>query len=358
MMNTPTDRRRFLAGFAGSLGGLLVTLRPPARAADRGDLHTVLLGRPMLGTLVEAEANHPDPARARTAIGAGFARIEDVDRLMSVFRADSEVSRLNSGADGVAVSDDTLAVLGEAAALGRLSRGALDVTIRPLVRLWSEAADRGRPPSAQELDRTAVLVGFESLALDLPGRTARLRVAGAGLDLGGIAKGYAVDVAVEALAAGGIASALVNAGGDLRALGRNRDGRHWTVGLRHPLRPDDLLLALVVADEAVATSGNYFRYVTVSGRRYGHVLHPRTGTPADTPLSATVVAPRAMRADGLATAALVSGVRGALELMRRAGVEGLVVGERQHEPGAVCVQATPGLAGRITLLDPSAVLDA
>jgi thiamine biosynthesis lipoprotein len=359
-MSAHTDRRRFLAGLAGGAAGWLVTLRPRDVAADQSGVRTAILGRPMLGTVVEAEAHHPDLARARAAIDAGFARVDDVDRLMSIFRADSEISLLNAaaGAGAVAVSEDTYTVLSEACALGRLSRRALDVTIHPLMRLWSRAADAGQVPSRAELDRTAGLVDVGDLALDETGSAARLSRAGAGVDLGGIAKGYAVDAAIDALRARGIASALVNAGGDLRALGRSRGSEPWSVGLRHPRYPSELLLSLLIDNEGVATSANYFRYFTVAGRRYGHVLHPRTGTPAATALSATVVAPRAMRADGLATAALVAGVEGALDLMRRAGVEGLVVSERHHQPGAVLVQATRGLSGRITMLDPTATLDA
>ena len=130
----------------------------------------------------------------------------------------------------------------------------------------------------------------------------------------------------------------------------------WRIGLRHPLRPDSLILSLGVEDESVATSGNYFRYFTVAGRQYGHVLDPRTGTPAETALSATVVAPRAMRADGLATGALVRGVGGALDVIREAGVEGIVVSDWPGHPGGVVAHVTRGLAERVDLLDPTAVI--
>ena len=149
------------------------------------------------------------------------------------------------------------------------------------MRLWSGAARDGRLPSRVELDTTAGLVGVGDLVLDERRRAVALRRLGAGIDLGGIAKGYAVDVAVEALRVRGIVSGIVNAGGDLRVLGRSPDGSLWRIGLRHPLRPDSLILSLGVEDESVATSGNYFRYFTVAGRQYGHVLDPGTGTPAE-----------------------------------------------------------------------------
>ncbi len=355
-----TNRRRFLAELAGGVSGMLLALRSPGEGGERAQPRTAVLGRLMLGTLVESEASHASLDVARDALRAGFDRIDDVDRLMSVFRADSEISRLGrlAGAESVPVSRDTFRVLGEAREIGVRTRGALDVTIRPLMRLWSGAAEAGRLPSRIELDEAARLVGFGDLALDEPGRTARLRQPGAGLDLGGIAKGYAVDAAVEALSARGVTSGIVNAGGDLRVLGRTPAGASWRIGLRHPLRPESLLLSLLVEDEGVATSGNYFRYFTVGGRRYGHVLDPRTGTPAETALSATVIAPRAMRADGLATGALVCGVDGALEVLRAAGVEGIVVSASPGRPGCVVAHLTRGLAARVELLDATAVISA
>lgn len=352
------SRRRFLGELAWASGGTLVALAAPAGAEPRGGSRTVVLGRPMLGTVVEAEAHHPDLARARTALGDGFDRIMDVDRLMSVHRADSELSDLarRAGLGSVQVSDDTRRVLAEATWIGGVSRGALDVTILPLVRLWTSSADQDRLPTSAEIDRALALVDLTQLDLNEGRGIGGLRLPGAGVDLGGIAKGYAVDAAVGALGARGVEGGIVNAGGDLRVTGHPEGGGPWRIGVRHPLRPSTLLLSLAIDGEGVATSGNYFRFFTIKDRQYGHVLHPRTGVPADGALAATIVAPTAMRADGLATAALVSGVPAGLELMARASVDGFVVDERS--PGKVVVHATRALRDRITLLDPTAAIDA
>jgi FAD:protein FMN transferase len=358
-MTRDGDRRRFLGELGVGLGGMLLTLRSPASAVERAAVRPVVLGREMLGTLIEGEAAHPDLRVAREALDAGFARIADVDRLMSIFRPDSEVSRLSraAGAGAVAVSEDTYRVLREARALGIQTGGSLDVTMLPLRRLWTLAAERGRCPSRAELDRAGRLVDVRDLGLDGGRRHARLGQAGAGVDLGGIGKGYAVDVAVEALRSRGIQRGIVNAGGDLRVLGPGPADGLWRIGLRHPLRPAALLLTLRVGEESVATSGNYFRSFTVAGRQYGHVLDPRTGAPAESALSATVVAPHAMRADGLATAALVSGVDGALALVSAAGVEAIIVAGWKGRPGRVVASVTSGLRGRVDLLDPTAAID-
>jgi len=178
-----------------------------------------------------------------------------------------------------------------------------------------------------------------------------------GIDLGGIAKGYAIDMAAEALKEYGVNSGLIDAGGDLRVIGLNRQGRSWRVGLRHPLAPSRLLLSILVEDEAVATSGNYFRYFTVDGRHYGHLLYPRTGTPAESALSATIIGKNAMRADGLATAAMLHR-EGAFAFINQVSeIEGIVITQQTRHPGKVSVHVTSGLKDRVELLDRSAELE-
>jgi thiamine biosynthesis lipoprotein len=353
------SRRRFLLAIAGGAVGAVFELLSPRRAWGNLKMQTLTLGRLLMGTVVEIEANHPDLSFAREAIQAGLRRMMDVDRLMSTFRSDSEISQVNrlAAALPVTVGEETFGVLTEANRIGLISRGALDVSIHPLMQLWRRTTENGRLPSSQEIEATLGLVAHGGLSLDPDNRGVRLQHPGMGLDLGGIAKGYAVDAAAETLKRYGISSALVDAGGDLRVVGDNRDGGIWRIGLRHPLAPSRLLLSVLVEDEAAATSGNYFRYFTVGGLRYGHLLHPRTGTPADSALSATVIAQNAMRADGLATAAMVHGVDAMAFIQGVSGVEGIVVNPLARHPGKVSVQITPGLRGRVELLDRSAELE-
>ena len=248
-------------------------------------------------------------------------------------------------------------MLTEAKRIGLMSGGALDVTVHPLMQLWRRTAKEDRLPSSREIEATVGLVAHGGLSLDSNHRFVRLRQPGMGVDLGGIAKGYAVDAAAEALTKRGVLSGLIDAGGDLRVVGRDRDGGIWRIGLRHPLAPSRLLLSVLVEDEAAATSGNYFRYFTIGGRQYGHLLHPRAGTPADSALSATVIARSAMYADGLATAAMVHGAGAMAFIQRASGVEGIVVNPLARHPGKVSVHITQGLRGRVELLDRSAELE-
>ncbi|HZY30731.1 MAG TPA: FAD:protein FMN transferase [Candidatus Methylomirabilis sp.] len=353
------SRRRFLLAIAGGAVGTLFGLLSPKRAWSNSKIRTLTLGRLLMGTVVEIEANHPDLSLTREAIEAGLQRMMDVDHLMSTFRPNSEISQVNRLAATLAVTvgEETFGVLTEANRIGLISGGALDVSIHPLMQLWRRTTEQGRLPSLQEIDAALSLVAHSGLSLDPNNRGVRLQQPGMGLDLGGIAKGYAVDGAAETLQRCGVSSALVDAGGDLRVVGRNRDGGVWRIGLRHPLAPSRLLLSVLVEDEAVATSGNYFRYFTVGGRQYGHLLHPRTGTPAESALSATIIAKSAMRADGLATAAMIHGAGAMAFIQRVSGVEGIVVHPLARHPGKVSVQITPGLRGRVELLDRSAELE-
>jgi len=322
-------------------------------------MSTVALGRLLMGTAVEIEANHSDASISRSALEASLERMIEVDRLMSIFRPDSEISLVNrlAAARPVTVGEQTFCVLREAEAIARRSHGAFDVTVYPLMQLWRTSRTERRLPSHRQMDAALTRVAWNDLSLGPEGRCVRFRRSGMGIDLGGVAKGYAVDAAANSLAEAGVGSGLVNAGGDLRAIGRNRDGRSWRIGLRHPLAPSRMLLSILVEDEAVATSGNYFQYFTIGGRRYGHLLNPLTGMSSDLPLSATVIAETAMRADGLATAAMLLGGEALTFIRAVAGAEGIVVNPLPQDPRSVSVQITPGLSGRVVLLDRSAGLE-
>ncbi len=317
-----------------------------------------------MGTAVECQAFHPFPGRARQAVNAAFAAVEQIDRDMSLYRPESDIGQVNQLAAQreVPVRDSTATVLREALSVARASRGALDVTITPLLTQWGFYGARQQAPGPTQIEAALALVDHRRVYLDDANDTVRLAQPGMRLDLGGVAKGYAVDRAVTALQQNGVRQGMVNAGGDLRLLGRHPDDDPWVVGIQHPLATARLLLALSLDGGAVATSGNYLRYRVYNGRRHGHVLHPQRGYPADTALSMTVVAPTAMRADALATAALVMGRDGLAWLRGQPGVEALMV-TRSPEggkklAGQVLVLASRGLRGRLTLFDGTAIVEA
>lgn len=353
------SRRRFLGAGLSLTAGLLLPGKTVWGNIPAGT-PSLLRSLPIMGTAVECQAFHGAPEQARRSVEAAFAAVRQVDRDMSVYRPESDVGRLNRlpGQHEVAIRPGTAAVLQASLEVGRNSRGALDVTITPLLNQWGFYSVRYEAPGSPQLDAALALVDYRRVHLDDVKGIVRLGRRGMQLDFGGIAKGFAVDQAVEALRAGDVRSGMVNAGGDLRLLGRHPDGEPWVVGLQHPLMPARLLMCLSLDGGAVATSGNYLRYRVYNGRRYGHLLHPRSGYPADTALSMTVVATTAMRADALATAALVMGRDGLAWLGGQPGVEAVMVSRSSSRPDRLLVHASRGLRDRITLLDGTAIVEA
>jgi thiamine biosynthesis lipoprotein len=248
----------------------------------------------------------PDEREAADAARAAFGRIARLDSLMSDYRSDSELSRLSARAGGppVPVSDELFLVLARAQALARLSDGAFDVTVGPLVRLWRQARRTATLPSPAELAEARSRVGWRHLRLDSVARTAHLLRPGMLLDLGGIAKGYAADEALRALRAAGVERALVEMGGDLVAGAPppGEPGWHVTVSSAAPERAP-----LPLARRALSTSGDTEQFVEIGGVRYSHVVDPATGLGLRSRVAATVLAPDGITADALSTALTILG---------------------------------------------------
>jgi len=257
-----------------------------------------------MGVAVRIELYAPDDATARTAARAAYARIAELEDIMSDYRAESEVRRLAERPDAaVPVSEPLFVVLTRALELARLSDGAFDPTVAPFVALWRRARRTGRLPSRAELDAAARRVGRKVRA-DSVTRSIRLDTAGMGLDLGGIAKGYILDQALLVLGRHGVTRALIQAGGDI-VVGDPPPGRAgWRVavpGGGEAVRGR----AGALAHAALSLSGDTEQYVIVAGVRYSHVVDPRTGVGLTSRRQAAVVAEDGLTADGLATALTV-----------------------------------------------------
>jgi thiamine biosynthesis lipoprotein len=275
---------------------------------------------------VEITVSHDDEKAAREAMELAFAEFERIDGLLSSYRPESDVSRLNEAGTGGSVLDaETVALLDAARRISELSGGAFDVTVGPFLSLW-RLEEGGRLPSADELSAAAELVDYRFLEIDAGLSRVTPALAGMRVDLGAIGKGYAVDRAAGILRSAGIASAIIDAGGDIRLVGGKPGRGSWRIGIRHPREPGKLLLSLDLADRAVVTSGDYERFFTVNGVRYHHLLDPKTGLPARGCQSVTVIAGSTAEADALATAAFVMGAAKGLAFLREIeGVEGIIV---------------------------------
>ena len=271
-----------------------------------------------------------DKVRAGQAIDDAFAAITQANNLFSSYVAQSEVSQLNAaGGKPCHVSAQTLAVLKRSVEVSELSGGAFDITAGPLIKLWKRSIKSGALPADAELAATRKLVGYKRLALDAEGPGARLEP-GMSVDLGGIAKGFAVDRAVAALRAAGTRSGIVDAGGDGYAMGTRPDGTPWRVGIQNPraVPGNRLPQVLLLTNQAYATSGDYEQYTEIDGVRYSHIIDPRIGRPARTAASVTVVAPDCTTTDALATAVSVLGPKDGIALVEKLkNVECLIITE-------------------------------
>lgn len=286
-------------GLAGTLQTHLVEITP---APPSGTV-SVKRARYLMGTLCTAVVVHEDTARARAALTAALDEIDRLEKLMSSWREDSELARFNrsAAANPVACSADLAAVLDSALVLARLTDGAFDPTIAPLVDAW-DLRGEGRVPGAAALAAARERVGWPGLMLDRGARAARFARPGMSVDLGGIGKGFALDRAAEVLVQHGVRRALINLGGEVLARGDAQ-----TIRVAHPTARFTPVVEFVVGDAAISTSAQSERGFTAGGTRHGHVLDPRTGRPAPTAASVTVVCRSATRADALATALLVMG---------------------------------------------------
>lgn len=278
-----------------------------------------------MGTSVRVELWHDDPAAGRAAASVVMGEMRRIDQLMSTYKESSEISRVNREAATrpVPISRELLDLIARALEMAALTGGAFDITYASAGHLYDFR--RRRKPSEQALAQALPAISYRHVALDRGAGTIRFLQRGVRVDLGGIAKGHAVDRSIALLQARGIKHALVSAGGDSRLIGDHR-GRPWIVGIRDPRQEGKVVAALPLADAAVSTSGDYERYFEVEGVRYHHIINPKSGRPVAGVRSVTVVAADSTTADALSTSVFVVGVEKGLALIESLpGVEGLIV---------------------------------
>jgi len=265
---------------------------------------------PVMGTMAEVKlyGEAAAAARAADAVQAEFLAVETD---CSIFNPESEISRLNAraGAEPFACSPLLWEVLAEARRFHALSDGAFDITARPLMDLWGFYRQRQELPDDAEVAAARRHVGLGKVAFDDAARTVRFLDPDVRLDLGGIAKGYAVDRAVAAALAAGVTAGTINLGGNVATLPKPPPGRDaYRIGVRHPRRPGELCgIVALPGGFAMATSGDYEKYVEIAGRRFTHIMDPATGRPVADMLAVTVITPRAVDSDGLTTAIFIRG---------------------------------------------------
>lgn len=304
---------------------------PPAPATVPGNIPLRKLSFAALGTQCEVQYAAPGgDAQAAAFERAAVGWVTAFEAKYSRFRADSLVSRINAaaGREPVAVDAEMEGVLKLCDMLHFMTQGILDPTALPLLRLWNYKAEKPRVPSAEEIAAARALVGWKKVQRG-PG-TVFLPQAGMALDFGGFGKEYAVDFVAQLALDHGIPSALVDFGHDLRAIGTPPGRPAWHIGLEDPKNPKGTAGSIGVVGKGVASSGDYLRNFVVEGKRYGHIVDPRTGWPvANGCLQATAIAGSCLQAGILSTTAFVLGVPKGIEFIQaQPGAEGLIVTDR------------------------------
>jgi thiamine biosynthesis lipoprotein len=280
--------------------------------------------RPLMGTVVEIVAEGADETAVRAAVEAAYREMNRLSDMMNHYDARSVVSVVTdaAGVRPVTVPPELMAVLRMAERVSRRTEGAFDATIGGL-RGWRFRQDDPRMPEAAEIARQLPLVNWRNMVLDGEAKTAYLKNKGMRLDLGGIAKLYILEAGAAVLDRAGLARALVNGGGDVVA---RSVGAPWRIGVRDPRAPQKLLGAIALRRGIVASSGDYERYFERDGKRYHHILDPRTGYPAQGPRGVTLVAERLEALNGLGVAIMVLGRYEGVRLVETtAGLDALIV---------------------------------
>jgi len=330
------------------LAALLLTGPGRSLAQTPGSIALVTRTAQAMGTEIRFVVYTSDEPKALRAFADGFAEFQRLETMMTTWRADSEVSRINAqaGLAPVKVSPETLEVIEMSDRASKMSGGAFDITFYALHGLWKFDDDMVKKvPDPVELKRRLQLVDYRKVIIDHAASTVMLKDKGMAINLGGIAKGYAVDRAAAILKAAGFKDALVQAGGDLMCLG-NKFGKPWTTGIRDPRGPRDAVFAVMkLEDHAFSTAGDYERFFFLNGKRYHHILDPKTGQPANASKSVTIYAPNAFLADAVDDAVFIMGWKKGIEMVESLPDVGAVVVDAEGK-----VHMSKRVEGRVSIL--------
>jgi len=261
-----------------------------------------------------------------TAIEAGMAELRRLDAMMSLYKDDSEITRVNlaAGKSPVKVSPEMIEVVEHAAEISKLSGGAFDVTIGPLVVLWQMRLKEGKTPTDEEIARVRPLVNYRDIVIDKKASTIFLKKPGMIMDFGGM-KGYTADRVASLFKKRGINNAIIAVAGDIWVLGHREDGKPWRIGVQHPRDHDKTLAVLELSDKYISTSGDYERFVIKENKRYHHIIDPRTGRPSTGTISATLIGDEGATIDPLTKVPFILGPEYGMKIVKKLGAEAIIV---------------------------------
>jgi thiamine biosynthesis lipoprotein ApbE len=290
----------------------------------------------VMGTVLEFKLYCEDREFCNKVISDAYSEVKRLDDMLSNYKANSKLSEVNSlaGTGKTLVPKEFFELTERSLFFSELTGGMFDVTIGKLLELWRKAQRENTVPGAKTLEKTvSECIGFGKIQLYPEKSEIEIKSPCLSFDFGGIGKGYAIDRAVKILKSKGIKSGIVNFGGEIYAIGAPRGKKGWLIGVKNPIKHKDVLTFIEVNDIAVSTSGNYERYFEIGGRRFSHIIDPRTGLPVDSVPSVTVIAENATDADALSTAISVMGKEKSIEVLKgldRVGVMIVTGGKNKH----------------------------
>lgn len=263
----------------------------------------------MMGSRFEITVVAADSTTANTHIETAIGEIKRIEKLISSWDQNSQTSEVNrnAGIKPVKVDTELLSLIERALGLSQLTDGAFDISYASMDRIWKFDGSMKQMPAKEAITNSVTKVGYENIIIDKTASTVFLKKEGMKIGFGAIGKGYAADKAKQLLKANGVTSGIINASGDMNTWGKQPNGNDWKVAITNPMNKDKAIALLPIHDAAVVTSGNYEKYVEFDGKRYTHIIDPRTGYPSSGIISVTVFAPMAELADALATSVFVMG---------------------------------------------------
>jgi FAD:protein FMN transferase len=298
----------------------------------------------LMDTLVTITVVSASESKAEKSVEAAFAEIEKLEKLLNFYSAESEISLINKNAGlfSVKVSSDILRLVDKALYVSEKTEGSFDITIGPLTSMYN--FHKQIRPDDGKIREKLPLINYRDLLIDNAKSTIYLKRRGMLIDPGGIAKGYAADMAVETLKKQGIPAGIVAIAGDIKAFGLKPDGTPWKIGIRNPNATgdkDDIMATVELTDMAISTSGDYERYFISKGNKFHHLLDPKTGYPAGGCRSVTIIAKEGVFADAFATGIFILGPEKGMTVFEKTGFSGIII------DGSGTTHITPDLRGKI-----------
>ena len=287
----------------------------------------------LMGSRFDISVVAQDSIEANNYIDTAINEISRIEKLISSWDANSQTSEINrqAGIKPVKVDKELFDLIHRAIGISKLTDGAFDISYASMDKLWKFDGSMNFMPSKEKIKASVAKVGFENILLDQDNSTVFLKNEGMKIGFGAIGKGYAADKAKNLLIQKGVKAGIINASGDMNTWGMQPNGEAWKVAITNPMNKNKVFALLPITNGAVVTSGNYEKYVEFNGKRYTHIIDPRTGYPSTGIISVTVFAPKAELADALATSVFVMGKEVGLDRINQmSGIECIIIDDQGH----------------------------